>query len=46
VSLDEYASLQKWFARIRALPGYVELPRATPENIAVASGPTGPGLKR
>ena len=46
VSLDEYASLQKWFARIRALPGYIELPKATPENIAVASGPTGPGLRK
>jgi glutathione S-transferase len=46
VSLDEYASLQKWFARIRALPGYVEVPKATPENIAVASGPTGPGLRK
>ena len=45
VSLDEYASLQRWFARISALPGYVDLPKATPENIAVASGPTGPGLR-
>jgi glutathione S-transferase len=45
VSLDEYASLQKWFARIRALPGYVELPKPTVENLAVASGPTGPGLR-
>jgi glutathione S-transferase len=46
VSLDAYANLQAWFARIRALPGYVDLPKPSPENIAVASGPTGPGLQR
>lgn len=45
VSLDEYPALNAWFARIRTLPGYVELPLATPKNIAAASGPTGPGLQ-
>src|SRR3954470_13980145 len=44
VSLDDYEFLNAWFARIRALPGYIELPKPTTENIAVASGPTGPGL--
>lgn len=46
VSLDEYAALNAWFARMRALPGYVELPQPNPENLAVASGPTGPGLAK
>ena len=46
VSHAEYPALNAWFARIRALPGYVALPKPTPENIAVASGPTGPGLRR
>jgi glutathione S-transferase len=46
VSVKEYANLQRWFARVRALPGYVDLPQPTAENIAVASGPTGPGLQK
>jgi glutathione S-transferase len=46
IQLDPYPHLEAWFARIEALPGYIELPKASPENIAVASGPTGPGLKR
>lgn len=46
VPLDEYAALDAWFARIRALPGYVPLPQPTPENVSKASGPTGPGLGR
>jgi len=44
VSLKEFAELNAWFGRIRALPGYVPLPQPTPENISKASGPTGPGL--
>jgi glutathione S-transferase len=44
VSLDEYRAIGRWFERIRALPGYLPLPMPSPENIAVASGPTGPGL--
>jgi glutathione S-transferase len=46
VSLDEFTALNAWFARIRSLAGYVELPQPTPENLAVASGPTGPGLSK
>ncbi len=46
VSLAEFAALNAWFARVRSLPGYIELPQPTPENLAVASGPTGPGLSR
>lgn len=46
VSLGEYRNVQAWLARIRALTRYVDLPKPTPENIAVASGPTGPGLAR
>ena len=46
VPLDGYPGLNAWFARIRALPGYVALPKPTPENISTASGPTGPGLGR
>ena len=46
VPLDGYPALDKWFKRIQALPGYVALPKPTPENISKASGPTGPGLGR
>jgi glutathione S-transferase len=44
VSLGEYPALNAWFERISALPGYIPPPEATPANIAVACGPTGPGL--
>jgi len=46
VLLEGYPALDAWFARIRALPGYVPLPEPTPENVSKASGPTGPGLGR
>ncbi len=46
VSLAEFAALNAWFARVRGIKGYVELPEPSPENIAVASGPTGPGLAK
>jgi glutathione S-transferase len=46
VSLDQFTALNAWFARLRNLPGYIELPQPTPDNIAVSSGPTGPGLSK
>jgi glutathione S-transferase len=45
VALDEFGNVGSWMGRIRALPGYVQLPKATREAIAEASGPTGPGLR-
>ena len=46
VSLDQFTALNAWSARLRNLPGYIELPQPTPDNIAVSSGPTGPGLSK
>jgi glutathione S-transferase len=40
IPLEKYAALRAWFERIERLPGYVALPAPTPENLAVASGPT------
>jgi glutathione S-transferase len=44
IALDKYSALQLWLGRLRRLPGYVELPEPSAENVSVSSGPTGPGL--
>jgi glutathione S-transferase len=46
VSTEPYGAINAWFARIRALPGYVPPPEPNEGNLAHASGPTGPGLQR